>query len=164
MVSGRRRARGFTLVELMITLAIMALILMAGMPFAVQWVDNNRQLQARGALWEATGEARARAMRNPAGLAAGEPVAGVYWAAPAATGGDRAFEVRDGHQTVWAGRVHGTVGLGNLPEPAPDAPQCLVSFNSRGQPLPPNGACPGVQSVEIRVRGANRGMPDVRLL
>lgn len=165
MVSGVRPAAGFTLIELMITLAIAALVLVAGMPFGLQWADNNRQLQARGVLWEATGGARARAMRNPDGRAADQPVAGVYWTAAAPEdGGRRAFEVRDGHGTVWSGTIHATVGLADLPEPESDAPVCLVAFNSRGQPLPAGGGCAGLQAVEILVRGANRGMADVPLL
>lgn len=165
MVSRVHQVDGFTLIELMITLAIAALILVAGMPFGVQWSDNNRQLQARGVLWEATGEARALAMRNPDGRAADQPVAGVYWTeAPPEAGGRRAFEVRDAHGTVWSGTLHASVGLRDLPEPEAGAPVCLVAFNSRGQPLPPGGGCAGLQAVEILVRGTNRGMPDVPLL
>lgn len=163
MVSARRPSAGFTLIELMVTLAIAALVLMAGMPFGVQWSDNNRQMQARSVLWEAVGEARARAMRNPDGLAADQPVAGVYWAV-LPDDEQRAFQARDAHGPVWSGTVHATIGLAGLPEPESDAPVCLVSFNSRGQPLPANAACAGAQSVELLVRGANRDMPDVQLL
>ncbi|HIY70380.1 MAG TPA: prepilin-type N-terminal cleavage/methylation domain-containing protein [Candidatus Luteimonas excrementigallinarum] len=156
------RLAGFTLVELMITLAIASLLLLASMPFGMQWTDNNRQLQARGVLWEATGEARARAMRNPDGRAASLPVAAVYWTSPGDTGG-RTLEVRDVYGAVWSGAVHNTITLYGLPEPEPDAPVCLAGFNSRGQLLPPSPACHGVQAVEILVRGENRGMADVSL-
>lgn len=39
-----KRAAGFTLVELMVTLAIMAVLAAAGTPFALSWMESNRQV------------------------------------------------------------------------------------------------------------------------
>ncbi|MCD9004672.1 prepilin-type N-terminal cleavage/methylation domain-containing protein [Luteimonas sp. XNQY3] len=78
---GRRRPAGatggFTLVELMITLLILALLALAGLPFGHAWIEGNRQMQLRSQVLEGVGQARALALRNPHGLradAAGNPV------------------------------------------------------------------------------------------
>ena len=61
----RADGAGFTLIELMITIAIMALLLLAALPFTRDWVDSNRQMQARHLLWEGMAQTRAYALRNP---------------------------------------------------------------------------------------------------
>lgn len=81
MVNRPRAASGFTLLELMITIVIMALLLLAAMPFTGAWVDGTRQMRARSNLIEAVGHARALAMRNPEAVASGEPVAAVLYQA-----------------------------------------------------------------------------------
>lgn len=69
------RARGVTLIELMIGLFIMAMLLMAAMPFGAHWVSSNRQMEARSLLWEGVSQARAMALRNPSARRATEPAA-----------------------------------------------------------------------------------------
>ncbi|KLI99891.1 hypothetical protein WQ56_10865 [Luteimonas sp. FCS-9] len=70
---------GFTLIELMVTIAVMALLALAALPFTRNWVDGTREIRARSSLIEAVGQARALAMRNPYGLpttdATGTPLA-----------------------------------------------------------------------------------------
>ena len=68
------RAAGFTLVELMVTVAVMAVLALAGMPFARSWMESNQQMQVRNLLWEGVAQARAVALRNP-GSTAGGPAA-----------------------------------------------------------------------------------------
>ena len=60
-----RRVAGFSLVELMVTLAVMAVLAATGTPFAREWIDSNRQIQARNVMWEAVSQARSLALRNP---------------------------------------------------------------------------------------------------
>lgn len=57
--------KGFTLVELAVMLAIIAMLLLMAAPFARGWIDNNRQMQIRHLLWEGVSQARALALRNP---------------------------------------------------------------------------------------------------
>lgn len=66
-----RRCAGFSLVELMVTLLIGALLALAGMLVASDWGDGNRQMQARNVVWEAVSQARAAALRNPCRAGAG---------------------------------------------------------------------------------------------
>ena len=76
MVRHARRPAGFTLIELMVGIAIMALLLLAAAPYTLDWVDGTRQLRARSNLLEAVGQARALAMRNPRALTADQAVEG----------------------------------------------------------------------------------------
>ena len=46
------RTRGFTLIELVVTLAIMVLLLLMAVPLATDWTYSARTLQARGTLVE----------------------------------------------------------------------------------------------------------------
>lgn len=63
-----RRPCGFSLIELMITVALVAVLAVAAMPFAQSWMDGNRQLQVRSRLLMGVAQARALALRNPNGL------------------------------------------------------------------------------------------------
>lgn len=82
MVTRRvRRApvmRGLTLVELMVTLAITAALMLAVVPLIGGWVEGAQVADARGKLVQAFGQARALALRNPDGVpaadAAGTPL------------------------------------------------------------------------------------------
>jgi prepilin-type N-terminal cleavage/methylation domain-containing protein len=71
------RAGGFTLIELMIGITIMALLLLAAAPFTQAWVDGTRQMRARSNLLEAVGQARSLAMRNPQAIDLAASVQGV---------------------------------------------------------------------------------------
>lgn len=79
MVISQARHGGFTLIELMIGVAIMALLLLAAAPFTMDWVDSARQMRARSNLIEAVGQARALAMRNPEAVSSGVAVAAVLY-------------------------------------------------------------------------------------
>lgn len=59
------RTRGFTLIELVVTLAIMVLLLLMAVPLATDWTYSARTLQARGTLVEGFAQAKALALRNP---------------------------------------------------------------------------------------------------
>lgn len=63
-----RRPCGFSLIELMITVALVAVLAVAAMPFAQSWMDGNRQLQVRSRLLMGVAQARALALRNPNGF------------------------------------------------------------------------------------------------
>ena len=59
-----RRPCGFSLIELMITVALVAVLAVAAMPFAQSWMDGNRQLQVHSRLLMGVAQARALALRN----------------------------------------------------------------------------------------------------
>ena len=66
--------RGFTLIELMVTLAILAMLLLMAAPLAADWVHGARTLQARGTLVQGFENAKALALRNPCAIDSGGTV------------------------------------------------------------------------------------------
>ena len=67
-LSRRRAARGLTLIELMIGLAIAAMLLMAGAPYYVDYVENARLHQAGNTLYAETMLAQSEAIKRNATL------------------------------------------------------------------------------------------------
>lgn len=68
MVSGRPgllAQAGLTLIELMVTLTVMAFLLLLGVSLGGDWVNGSRTQQARGDLEQGWGVAKALALRNP---------------------------------------------------------------------------------------------------
>lgn len=144
------RARGFSLVELMVTLAIVAVLGLLAVPFTAAWVQGSRQEEVRGALAQAVGQARALALRNPAGLPPGAPAACVRRAAaalevvqPAAAQDCAAAPV------VWRTPLDAGVGLHD----ATGAAFACVAFDSRGQPADPAQAPACTLATRLSVAG-----------
>lgn len=140
-----RRVRGFSLVELMVTLAVMAVLAAAGTPFALEWIDSNRQMQARNLLWEAVSQTRALALRNPAQVTGGAVSARLQR-------DDRTLQVlrADGSQVLWTGtlprggvyRLAGVDGYADAEalQAASDGLSCLA-FDNRGHRLATASGC-----------------------
>lgn len=62
------KTKGFTLIELMVTIGLVAFLLTLGVPLAREWVQSAHQRDAANILNEALGRAKALALRNPQGL------------------------------------------------------------------------------------------------
>lgn len=67
------KQRGMTLIELMIVVALVAILAMALSPFTARWVDSARLTQSQGIMEQAIGQARASALRNPAAISGNAP-------------------------------------------------------------------------------------------
>lgn len=63
-----RRCAGLTLLELMITLALFAFLMLVGLPLTRAWVQSVHQRDAAGMVIEGLGRAKALALRNPQAL------------------------------------------------------------------------------------------------
>ncbi|MGE6333490.1 pilus assembly FimT family protein [Stenotrophomonas sp. NPDC077659] len=142
----RLRQQGVTLIELMITLSIVAFLLMAAAPFGAHWVQSNRQMQARSLLWEGVSQARAIALRNPQARAMGTPAATLQmragqlevvvpgvdaplWTAPLRAGVSLKLTDHDGYADAAAMQATGHPGF-----------DCL-NFDMRGLRLPGASGC-----------------------
>ncbi|TWI52771.1 prepilin-type N-terminal cleavage/methylation domain-containing protein [Pseudomonas duriflava] len=64
-----RRAKGFTLIELMVTIAVLSILMMAGIPLTQGWVNSAHQRDAASVMQQGIARAKAVALRNPAGVA-----------------------------------------------------------------------------------------------
>lgn len=156
--------RGFTLVELMVTLAVAAVLLMVAAPFTLGWSDGQRQLRARAALAEATGAARAMALRNENGFAPGMPVAcvrateGPELEVVVLAAGQRCLS---GTAVRWSGALHPRVSLAD----ATGAAFVCVAYGSRGAHADPALApeCTLATRLSVVV-GDPREAVDVELL
>ncbi|MCE7031174.1 prepilin-type N-terminal cleavage/methylation domain-containing protein [Lysobacter sp. GX 14042] len=148
--------KGFTLVELMVTVAVMAILAALALPAAATWASGARQAEARGALVESLGRARALAIRNPDGRAAGQAVAMVRLR------GDTLQVVRVANgQVGWQADLHPGV---RLADDGGVAFNC-VAFDSRGLRPEPASApdCTWAPRVQVQV-GGRRAPVDVELL
>ncbi|WP_449467847.1 pilus assembly FimT family protein [Stenotrophomonas humi] len=163
------RVAGFSLVELMVTLAVMAVLAATGTPFAREWIDSNRQIQARNVMWEAVSQARSLALRNPT-----RAITGAVSARLQRDG--RALQVLrgDGTEVLWRGelprnvqiKLTGAVDFADADDLSVAANDlACVAFGSRGQRLPAAGGCPsGVSHQRLAIGLHNQGPLYVDLL
>lgn len=146
-MSQSRSEKGFTLIELMIGVAIMAMLLLLAMPFTRDWIDSNRQLQARSVLWEAIAHARAIALRNPSGVADSAMLASSLQR----NGTLLQVTAADSDAVLWSGNVPDSAvlklaGTSDFADVAsfngsPNEAFACLAFNSRGQHLAAAHGC-----------------------
>lgn len=127
--------QGFTLVELMITIAVLSIILMMGTALTRSWIDRSQVTHAMSAFKSAVNQAQAAALRNTNNQPTNSASVSVCWNANNST--MRIVRVAKGSQQVCQDVAENTVlqtislpkGLaiqqGNI------AFQC-ISFNSAG--------------------------------
>lgn len=58
--------RGYSLIELMITIAVLAFLAVVAMPMGSQWVKDSSLEETEGKIMQALGQAKASGLRNPA--------------------------------------------------------------------------------------------------
>ena len=61
-------SRGFTLVEVMVAVSLIAILAAVGAPLTAQWTTSAEQTSAKGVMAQAVGRAKALAMRNQFGI------------------------------------------------------------------------------------------------
>lgn len=146
-------ARGFTIVEIMITLAVLGILLMVGVPAFATWVENTRirttTHNIQGGLQLAKSEAVRRNLNVK--IVIGGATGPAEWTVSAITpGGDVAVETRSGQEGA---NINTVVGI------APPGATTLT-FNGLGRIVSPNGdgsasitqidVCPRVADPEKR--------------
>lgn len=73
----KRYSKGFTLIEIMLAVALLGTILMVGSSFTTSWVAGNQVRETSSLLKSAVSQARMNALKNSQGAEAEKPVAGV---------------------------------------------------------------------------------------
>lgn len=71
------RQQGFTLIELMITIALLAFIVLIAAPLGGGWVRSADLIEVEGDMTQAFGRARAQALRNLPGAVGADPATAV---------------------------------------------------------------------------------------
>ncbi|WP_188703701.1 pilus assembly FimT family protein [Silvimonas iriomotensis] len=140
-----RASRGFTMVELLISLVVLTILLFMGVPLTMQWVRSSNQQAGQTLFVKGMAMAKSRTLRNSAGAQQNEPAAFLllsggnvvcvqeasYSTAASATNVPRtpgnSFSCSG---SVWTGTLpSGTTGLLNNA-----ATQC-VALNNAGLPV-----------------------------
>ena len=125
-------ARGFTLIEIAVTLTLTVAATLVAAPLAVAWVDSSRVVETRAVLQQAVSRAKAMALRNSAGVTGDTPAATlcavqgvvhVHQGLPAQCGDGSAWrqDIPGGARTqvLLDGAALGCLALANTGRPVP---------------------------------------------
>lgn len=132
------RAKGFTLIELMITIAIFGILLAIGAPFTKAWSDSAKQREAAGVLKQGISRAKATALRNPEGARDETAAAALCRSGQTLKLFKMATSVdcSSSATPLWTAQLPNSIGV-----TASGADVACVAFNSRGLPVVGGSAC-----------------------
>lgn len=132
------RAKGFTLIELMITIAIFGILLAIGAPFTKAWSDSAKQREAAGVLKQGISRAKATALRNPEGARDDVAAAALCRSGQTLKLFKMATNVdcSSSATPLWTAQLPASVGV-----KVSGADVSCVAFNSRGLPVLGGNAC-----------------------
>lgn len=146
--------RGFTMIELMVGLALSSFLALLAIPFTMAWLDSARQMQARGDLADAVGRAKSLALRNEKSLPADEAAARLVLESGV-------IQVRDpDDEIVWSSALPRGVALRNYGD---TADYKCSAYNSRGWLIDAGGDCTDT-TARMKVKIAGQENLDVELL
>ncbi|MBD8495544.1 prepilin-type N-terminal cleavage/methylation domain-containing protein [Pseudomonas syringae] len=155
-----KRNRGFTLIELMITLAVFSLMVTMGAQLTRSWVDSARQRDVAGLLKQGISRAKATALRNPGGALNSWPAAALCRSGQVL----KLYSVTD-QASINCASTSNILWQASLPGAATiqagGTDISCVAFNSRG--LPVNGSASCTTST-ISVTVGNESAVDVEII
>lgn len=135
-----RRNSGFTLIELMVTIAIAGMLLFIGAPLSKAWTDSAHQRDAAGLLSQGISRAKATALRNPGGAQEEAPAAALCRSGQVL----KLFSIAD-TQSISCSATANILWTAQLPTSvalqAGGTDIACVAFNSRGLPVVGGNAC-----------------------
>lgn len=151
--------RGFTLIELMITIAVFALLLAIGAPMTKAWSDSAYQREAAGLLQQGLSRARASALRNEGGVLNPAAAAVLCRSGPTLT-----LLQLDKGQSIDCTSTLGKLWSATLPASATvqsaGSDMACVAFDNRGLPIS-GTAC---ATSTLQVLAGNESALDVQLI
>ena len=139
------RVKGFTLIELMITVTIFGILLAIGAPFTKAWSDSAHQREAAGVLKQGISRAKATALRNPEGARDDVAAAALCRSGQTLKLFKMAANVNctSSATPLWTAQLHASVGI-----KVGGADVSCVAFNSRGLPVIGGSAC-ATSSIDV---------------
>ncbi|MCD5996713.1 type II secretion system protein [Pseudomonas sp. CDFA 602] len=143
------RSKGFTLVELMITLAVFSFLLTMGVQLTSAWMDSAKQRDAAGLLKQGISRAKATALRNPGAAPEGSSAAVLCLSGQALKlfGATQSGAINCASTTgvLWTAQLPASATL-----QANGSDLSCIAFNSRGLPSAGGSAC-ATSSVDVTV-------------
>jgi len=143
------RANGFTLIELMITIAIFGILLFIGIPLTKAWSDSASQRDAAGMLKQGISRAKAMALRNPGAALDNAPAAVLCRSGQTlklfSIANAQAINCASTSNILWAALMPASVSA-----QASGAEIACVAFSSRGLPVAGGSACT-TTSIDVTV-------------
>lgn len=136
--------KGFTLIELMVVLVIVAALAAAALPFTHAWVEGVRQSNARSQVSQAVGVAQGLAMRNPNGVLQGQAVSRLT-----ISQGQVRVRALGATETVWQARLGDGVAV--LNGKTGQRLTC-VEWDNRGAIVVANG-CQHTRQARVTMEG-----------
>lgn len=149
------RQRGFSLVEMLVTLGLLGFLLMIGLPMSSAWSDGAKQQTTASLLREGIGRAKAQALRNPGGVVnADEPAAVlcqldqtlVVQRIDRPSSGKASVNCSATGSVIWSAGLPGTAGV----KLADDSAFTCTAFNNRGMPITSGTGC-SVLDINVTV-------------
>ena len=125
------RQGGFTLVEVMVTIALLGILALVAAPYTIAWVDEARVGEARAQLSRAYSHAKSIALRNPNEVTGNEVAASVTLSGDdilVCAGEPTCNENGAAWQGGWPTGVTLAIAIGNTPLED-------IRINNRGQVL-----------------------------
>lgn len=145
----KHNARGFTLIELVVTIAVLAMLLLLALPLTSAWADGAQQQTAANVLHEGIGRAKAQALLNPGSVTGTETPAAALCITnktlslhPIESGDS----INCSSSSIWSAQL-------------PDKPAVkvasndfvCVAFNNRGLPVTPSGSSCTTSEIAVTV-------------
>lgn len=155
-----KRSQGFTLIELMITIAIFSLMVTMGAQLTTSWVNSAQQRDAAGLLKQGISRAKATALRNPGGALNSWPAAALCRSGQVL----KLYSISD-QASINCSSTSNILWQTNLPSAATlqagGTDISCVAFNSRGLPVNGSNAC---ATSTISVTVGSESAVDVEII
>lgn len=152
---------GFTLIEVMIVVAIIALVVLVAAPLSGHWVTDANRLEAEGQLNQAVGRAKAAALRNYMGATGNTAVTAICLSNDnvltvlEGTPGTPAVSPNCSSATgtqLWRAKLHANIGV-----QANAADFSCICFDNRAVPTSSCNTC--TTSMEFSLTAGGESAP-----